>query len=88
MNTQISTAKKAKTAQPKPADIIHAGDVAADPALCNFHAMPATGRVRVPTVATLLGVSVPTVWRYAAKGTIPRPTKRACGACRGDPEPH
>lgn len=41
----------------------------------NFADLPDTAHVRVRTVATLVGCSVPTVWRMAADGRLPRPRK-------------
>ena len=37
--------------------------------------MPEKMLLPVAEVAELLGVSIPSVWRYAANGTIPKPIK-------------
>ena len=67
------------TAFATPRSDIHSAVSAVDPSILRFDAMPAMARLRVPTVAAVLGVSVPTVWRYAANGTLPKPAK-LCGA--------
>lgn len=53
---------------PKPAPI-HA-------ALQHFDRLPDSASARVPVVAALFSVSVPTVWRWARDGRLPAPTKR------------
>ena len=74
MNTKTTPATKG-TAKATPKIHIHSAASAVDPSIIMFDAMPPTARLRVPTVAAVLGVSVPTVWRYAANGTLPRPAK-------------
>lgn len=44
-------------------------------AVRDFQDLPDTAHVRVRTVATLIGCSVPTIWRMAADGRLPRPRK-------------
>lgn len=44
-------------------------------ALKNFDALPDAANVRDKVVAGLLGCSVPTVWRMAKDGRLPRPRK-------------
>ena len=72
--TKTTPATKA-IARAIPKTETHTAATAVDSTLINFDAMPPTARVRVPTVAAVLGVSVPTVWRYAANGTLPKPAK-------------
>jgi predicted DNA-binding transcriptional regulator AlpA len=50
-------------------------DSAIDAALRAFTFLPDEARVRVGVVATLYGVSVPTVWRWARSGILPAPSK-------------
>lgn len=40
-----------------------------------FDKLPDIARVRLPTVATLFGVSQVTVWRWVKEGVIPQPKK-------------
>lgn len=44
-------------------------------ALRNFDSLPDAANVRDKVVAGLIGCSVPTVWRLAKAGRIPRPRK-------------
>ncbi len=44
-------------------------------ALKNFDSLPDAANVRDKTVAGLFGCSVPTVWRMAKDGRLPRPRK-------------
>lgn len=44
-------------------------------ALSNFDSLPDAANVRDKVVAGLYGCSVPTVWRLAKAGRIPRPRK-------------
>ncbi|WP_397474219.1 helix-turn-helix transcriptional regulator [Pusillimonas sp.] len=37
--------------------------------------LPSTGYVRLPVVASICGVGKSTVWKWAASGRFPRPTK-------------
>lgn len=37
--------------------------------------LPSTGYVRLPVVAGICGVGKSTVWKWAANGRFPRPTK-------------
>ena len=76
MNTKSTPTTKAMT-KAKAATITHSAAVAVDPSISGFDLLPNTARVRVPTVAAMLGVSVPTTWRYAANGTLPKPSKLA-----------
>lgn len=48
-------------------------------AIENFDRLPDSARLRVKSVAPLLGVSVPTVWRWVADGRFPAPRKLAPG---------
>lgn len=42
----------------------------------HFHAsLPAEGFVRVDTLAKVLDISVVTVWRWSARGKLPKPIK-------------
>lgn len=41
----------------------------------NFDKLPDSANVRVATVAGLFGYSIPTVWRNARLGLIPKPRK-------------
>lgn len=45
------------------------------PGLDNFDTLPAASFVRPTTVAAIYGVSMATVWRWAASGRIPKPVK-------------
>jgi predicted DNA-binding transcriptional regulator AlpA len=47
-----------------------------DPALAAFDTLPDAAHVRVPTVAALVGVSKPTVWRMTRDGRLPQPVRR------------
>ncbi len=40
-----------------------------------FDSLPDAARVRVAVVATLYGVSIPTIWRWARARRIPAPHK-------------
>lgn len=55
--------------QPAGATPIHA-------ALEHFDKLPDSAGARVPVVAALFSVSVPTVWRWARDGHLPAPMKR------------
>jgi predicted DNA-binding transcriptional regulator AlpA len=44
-------------------------------ALKNFDTLPDAANVRDKVVAGLLGCSVPTIWRMARDGRLPRPRK-------------
>nr|WP_062081305.1 hypothetical protein [Caballeronia udeis] len=44
-------------------------------ALAAFDSMPASALVDVKVVAGLYGCSVPTIWRRAASGLLPKPEK-------------
>jgi len=44
-------------------------------ALSNFDSLPNSAHVRLPVVAALLGVSMPTIWRWVKIGRIPSPVK-------------
>lgn len=44
-------------------------------ALRNFDSLPDAANVRDKTVAGLIGCSVPTVWRMAKDGRLPKPRK-------------
>lgn len=46
------------------------------PALQYFDKLPDSAGARVPVVAALFGVSVPTAWRWSRDGKLPAPTKR------------
>lgn len=43
--------------------------------LINFDRLPDGAYVRVGVVAKLLGCSIPTIWRKARNGTLPKPVK-------------
>ena len=45
-------------------------------ALQHFDKLPDSASARVPVVAALFGVSVPTVWRWCRDGKLPAPTRR------------
>jgi predicted DNA-binding transcriptional regulator AlpA len=45
-------------------------------ALKHFEHLPPDAVVRLPIVATLYGVSAPTVWRWSKAGRLPAPIKR------------
>lgn len=47
-----------------------------------FDRLPDSAFVDVRTVATVLGTSVPSVWRWARIGRIPRPAKLSPGSSR------
>lgn len=47
--------------------------------LQNFDSLPDAANVRDKTVAGVIGCSVPTVWRMARDGRIPRPRKLSAG---------
>lgn len=44
-------------------------------ALEDFDRLPDSARVRIPVVAALDGVSIPTVWRRIKIGLLPEPEK-------------
>ena len=50
-------------------------------ALSGFDSLPASAGVRVPVVAAVFGVSVPTVWRWSKQNLIPSPSKRGGVTC-------
>lgn len=43
--------------------------------LVNFDKLPDSAHVRMPIVAPLFGISVPTAWRWAKDGRLPAPKK-------------
>ena len=43
--------------------------------LIDFDRLPDSANVRVGVVAKLLGCSIPTIWRKARNGTLPKPVK-------------
>jgi len=45
-------------------------------ALQHFDKLPDSASARVPVVAALFSVSVPTIWRWSRDGKLPAPTKR------------
>ena len=45
-------------------------------ALQHFDKLPDSAGARVPVVAALFGVSIPTAWRWSRDGKLPAPTKR------------
>lgn len=45
-------------------------------ALVSFDTLPDSAEVRIPVVAAVNGISVPTVWRWAKDGRLPAPKKR------------
>lgn len=49
------------------------------PGATGFDSQPDAAHVRVHVVATIYGVSVPTVWRWARDGRIPSPRKLGPG---------
>ncbi len=57
------------TKQDKKAAPIHS-------ALQHFDKLPDSAGARVPVVAALFSVSIPTVWRWARDGLLPAPNKR------------
>jgi predicted DNA-binding transcriptional regulator AlpA len=57
------------TKTPKAAPPIHA-------ALQHFDKLPDSAGARVPVVAALFGVSIPTVWRWSRDQRLPAPIKR------------
>lgn len=57
------------TKAPKEARPIHA-------ALQHFDKLPDSAGARVPVVAALFGVSIPTVWRWSRDQRLPAPIKR------------
>lgn len=48
-------------------------------ALEGFDRLPDSSHVRAPVVAAILGVSVPTVWRWSAAGKLGQPTRPSKG---------
>ena len=51
-------------------------DTPIHPALQHFDKLPDSAGARVPVVAALFGVSIPTAWRWSRDGKLPAPTKR------------
>lgn len=47
----------------------------APPALAQFDSLPDSAFVRLPTVASLYGVSGRTIWRWSRAGLLPEPKK-------------
>lgn len=45
-------------------------------ALQHFDKLPDSAGARVPVVAALFSISIPTAWRWARDGRLPAPTKR------------
>lgn len=43
--------------------------------LRQFDLLPDSAQVRLPTVATLFGISAASVWRRVKNGTLPKPHK-------------
>lgn len=43
--------------------------------LKDFDNLPDAAQARVPTVAALIDASIPTVWRMAAEGRLPKPRR-------------
>lgn len=43
--------------------------------LQDFDRLPDSASVRLPVVAALFGISPPTVWRWSARGDLPKPQK-------------
>ena len=50
-------------------------------ALQHFDQLPDSATARVPVVAALFSISVPTVWRWARDGVLPAPIKRGGVTC-------
>lgn len=48
-------------------------------AIQKFDALPDSAFIRAPVVVGLLGISEPTLWRWAREGRIPRPVKLSRG---------
>lgn len=48
-------------------------------ALINYDQLPDSANIRLPIVMGILGVSAPTVWRWAKAGKIPQPRKLSAG---------
>lgn len=71
------TTKKAVTADEITKKKVAAARYAArtSKALRSFEELPNSAFARIPTVAALLGVSVPTIWRRVKDGSLP-PTKK------------
>lgn len=46
------------------------------PALQHFDKLPDSAGARVPVVAALFSISIPTVWRWTRDQRLPAPTKR------------
>lgn len=44
-------------------------------AFVNFDRLPDAAFVRLPVVASLKGISAPTVWRWVKMGLLPTPVK-------------
>jgi predicted DNA-binding transcriptional regulator AlpA len=63
----LAPRKKTPRATTKPSEIPHA--------LVTFDLLPASGFVRLPVVAGLLGCSGATVWRRVKAGSLPQPRK-------------
>ncbi|AMM13351.1 hypothetical protein AX768_03720 [Burkholderia sp. PAMC 28687] len=49
------------------------------PTVKHYDDLADSQRVDVKVVAAILGVSIPTVWRHAKKGLLPKPHKQ--GSC-------
>ena len=45
-------------------------------ALQHFDKLPDSAGARVPVVAALFSISIPTAWRWARDGRLPAPTRR------------
>lgn len=50
-------------------------DKATIPGLVIFDSLPDEGRVRLPVVRALFGVSSPTIWRWSKNGTLDPPCR-------------
>lgn len=48
----------------------------------NFELLPDSAEVPARVVAAIFNVSIPTVWRYAKVGILPRPRKLSAQATR------
>lgn len=55
---------------------LRSGPAPIHPALQHFDRLPDSAGARVPVVAALFSVSIPTVWRWTRDGRLPAPTKR------------
>ena len=61
---------------PIPASFTQDGNPPIHAALQHFDKLPDSASARVPVVAALFSVSVPTIWRWCRDGKLPAPTKR------------